>query len=123
MLISDITDTVLVVEKNYNTRRNDSSIIEEVSTVIADYFNRRNFKLGQTIDVLQLTTNILSIDGIRKIYTKNSNTNTQVDGIRLLAWNELYGDISSNIVSGNKKLEDYQFPYFYSTMKDRIVVI
>lgn len=123
VLISDITDTVLVVEKNYNTRRNDSSIIEEVASVIDDYFNRRNFKLGQTIDVLQLTANILSIDGIKKIYTKNSNTQTQVDGIRLLAWNDLYGDISSSVISGNKKLEDYQFPYFYSTMKDRIVVI
>jgi hypothetical protein len=120
---NDISNTNIVVVKNPNSRRNDSNIATDVSSVITSYFDRRNLILGQVIDVGQLTTNILQIDGVSKIYTARADTGIIVDGLRMSIFNPVYGDISLSPLNGTYTLADYQFPYLYtSDISSRIVV-
>ena len=114
-LLTDIPQTEIYVQKTSSNRRNDSSITNDVANTIATYFAGKNLSLGQTLDVLQLTTNLLAIDGVKKIFTRRKDTGLLVDGLRLLVWNPLYGDISSAVVAGNKTLETFQFPYLYTS--------
>jgi hypothetical protein len=109
--IQDRNHTVLKIEKTSNSRRSDESIRAEVSQKIQNYFLRKHLKLGQTIDLNQLTTDILNTDGVRKIFTSRSDINSQVEGIRLISWNPAYGDISLENVVTNLTIEEFQFPY------------
>lgn len=109
--INDREDTVILVQKTSNSRRTDDSIRSDVSDTIQSYFSRRNLSLGQVIDLNQLTADVLSIDGIKKIYTYRTDTKSQVEGLRLISWNPAYGDASLENVVTNITLEDFQFPY------------
>ncbi len=109
--IKDRKNTVLKIEKTANSRRSDESIKNEVVQKIKNYFLRKNSKLGQTIDLNQLTTDILNTDGVRKIFTTRPDVNSQVEGLRLISWNPAYGDVSIENVITNLTIEEFQFPY------------
>lgn len=108
--IVDRDVTKISIEKKESSRRNDDSIKNDVSSVITSYFNRKNLKLGQTIDLNQLTANILSIDGVKKIHTYRTDDGSKVGGLRLISWNAAYPTNVTQVVT-NISLEDFQFPY------------
>lgn len=111
---NNINTSNIYIQKNYNSRRNDSSIITEVNQIIQDYFARKNINLGQTIDLVYLQNLILGIDGVKKISTIDTLTNARVDGLKFIMWNPIIGDISLENLNGSKTLEDFQFPYLFS---------
>lgn len=108
--VSDTAKTKLVIEKSSNSRRNDSSLINDVATAIVQFFDRNNSKLGQTINVNQLNANILAIDGVKNIYTQRTDTGTRLDGVRMINWNPYYTDYVSD-VEGSVTLEKFQYPF------------
>ncbi len=121
--IEDIPFTELFIEKTAGSRRNDASIKQDVANVINNYFQRKNAALGQTIDINQLTADILGIEGIRKISTRRTDTGLTVDGVRFIIWNPIYPDFSTALIVGNTTLENFQFPYLFNTnFLDRISV-
>lgn len=109
--ISSRDNTRILIEKTGTSRRTDDSIKEDILTKIQTYFSRKNLKLGQILDLNQLTSDILSIDGVRKIFTYRTDTGSRVEGLRLISWNPAYGDISMEPVVTNITLEDFQFPF------------
>ncbi len=123
VLLDDIQDTEIFIEKNYNSRRNDVSIKSDVSAVINDYFARTNVLLGQTININSLVDTILGIDGVKKIYTRNTVSGNRVEGLRFAIWNPVFGDVSLSTIVGSVALEDFQFPYLFNTnFVDRITI-
>lgn len=121
--IDDIQYTELLIEKNYTSRRNDFSIITDVNAVINDYFNRSNYSLGQDIDSNVLLSNILGIEGIKKVHTIRTDTGYSVEGLRMIIWNPIYPDLTTESIVGIKTIDDFQFPYFFdNNFKIRIVV-
>lgn len=111
LTLTDRDYTKLVIVKNPISRRNDDNILNSVVEEILTFFNRGNNSLGQIIDINQLNVNIMSIDGVKNIYTKRIDIGLQVEGLRFMCWNPAYGDISISSVISNIKLEDFQFPY------------
>ena len=109
--IADRDNSVILIQKSSNSRRNNDSIKEDVSNIIKNYFSRKNLNLGQVVDLNQLAADALSVEGVKKIFTYRTDTKSTVEGLRFISWNPAYGDISLENVVTNITLEDFQFPY------------
>lgn len=120
----DIMDTYLNIHLNRLSRRNVSDIKKQVSDIFKKYFYKSKCSLGQTIDVVGLTGDILSLDGVDFITTDNKLTGISVDGISFLIWNPSFVDASVKTFTGNIKLEEFQFPFFIDIeyLIDRIII-
>lgn len=121
---SDLGNTGLVITKNPNTRRADSAILSDIQNLFNNTFSRKVNKLGQLIDIYQLTTNILNIDGVQRVQTYRSDIDTYVEGISLLFWNNVYPENDSNVYSQNVTLENFKYPIFnnVSNITSRITI-
>ena len=78
--------------------------------------------LGQSIDLMQLYSDIASLKGVESVFTVNGEV--QSTGISLLVWNPVYTqDIS--IYNQNTILPYYKFPYLHdpTTISSRITVV
>lgn len=109
---NDLNLTKLVLTKNPNTRRADSAILADVQTLFNSTFNRKTNTLGQLIDIYQLSTNILNIDGVSRIQTYRSDIDTYVEGISFLLWNGTFPENDANVYSQNLSLGYFQYPIF-----------
>ena len=119
----DINNSELYVIRNINSRRNESSIKTDVENVINDFFNIKNNTLGQKINIQQLNTNLLDIDGVSQVYTRNKKTNTISDGVKMVYWNPVYFDITISEASSITTLQDFQFPFLNNkNFVDRITI-
>lgn len=124
LVVDDIGNTELYVVRKYNSRRDNASIQNDIYTLLSDYFSLGRCSLGQTIDVSQLTSDMLAIDGVETVYTRRIDDNTvRLEGLAFARYNPVYPtDVVS--VTNNLKLEDFQFPYWHSiaTLTDKINV-
>jgi len=122
--LDDVAKTELVIVKDPDSRRDNSSLILGVVGVFEDYFNRENVTLGKTLDLNGLTSDMLAIPGVKNIYTRRTdNTSIQVDGLSMISWNPIYlRDIL--LITKNTAYADFQFIYLNnkSTLQDRIKV-
>lgn len=113
--VEDADDTILEISKNPNSRRDDSGIRKDITTIIDDYFRKENVKLGQLIDVAQMTADILSVPGVDNIATKNTVTGDTFEGVSMIYWNPVYPNVKPTLVFNNQKLSDFMFPVFDDT--------
>jgi hypothetical protein len=121
--LNDILQTEIYIVPNTSSKRNPTSIISEVNSTIIDFFSRKNTFLGQTIDINYLSNLILGVSGVKKIYTRRRDTGYMVEGLRFIMWNPVYGDTSSTTVVGNITVDDFQYPYLFSSdYTDRISI-
>jgi len=119
----DIKNSSLYVIKTPNSRRNESSIKNDIQNVILSFFNVQNNKLGQAVNLQQLNTNLLNIDGISQVYTINTSTSSLLEGIKLAYYNPIYFDITATDSPSVVNLEDFQFPFLEnSNFVDRIIL-
>ena len=123
--ISDINNSKLLIYKSQNAKVSNTGIINNVISVIKNYFSKSNNKLGQMIDINQLSTDIINLDGVDSIKTYRSDTNTYVDGISFLVWNYTYPNLDVNTYSNNFNLQSFQYPVFnnISNLINRISVV
>ena len=120
----DITNTELLIVKDPNSRRDDNSIILDVASVFSNYFDRNNMNLGQTLDISTITTNILSIAGVKNFYTRRKdNTTVQYEGLSMVAWNPVY-PIDIQLVSKNTVFSYFKYLFLNNKeyFKDKIKV-
>jgi hypothetical protein len=59
--------TKLIITRETNNKTNKETLKKRVSNVILDYFNPKNMSLGQTINISDLASSILSLDGVKNI--------------------------------------------------------
>ena len=121
--VDDINNSVLVIERSENSRRPEANIKNAVIEVITNAFAQVNRNLGDTIDISQITNDILTIDGVSKISTKRTDTGVTVEGLRMIVYNPIYPQ-DIEIVSNNTQLKNFQFAYFENldTLAARIEV-
>jgi hypothetical protein len=120
--LDDIEYTNIVIEKESNSRRDDISIKTEVGDTIRQFFNRKNNKLGQTININQLNADILAIDGVKNVKSQRTDSGVTLEGLQMLLWNPFYTDYLTS-VNSNFTLEVFQFPYLNTTNLDSRIVI
>lgn len=103
----DVDNSILVIVKDGSSRRDNSSIQLDVTKVFTKYFDRENIKLGQTIDLKAITSDILSVNGVKTFYTQRTDdTSITSDRLSLLLWNPVYETDSVTL------LTNYALPYF-----------
>jgi DNA-dependent RNA polymerase auxiliary subunit epsilon len=109
MKITDREDSKLVFVKQNNSLRSSDSILEEATGVITEFFSKEKNMLGGVVNMAQLSTDLSQISGVGRVYTENTSTGSQTDGISMVRWNPVYpNDVRA--VNGNLQLLDFQFP-------------
>jgi hypothetical protein len=123
--IADIDNNKLIIYKTQNTQKTSSGILNEVIKLINSTFKRSVNKFGQLIDISQLNSDILNIEGIERIVTYRSDNNTYVNGISFLIWNNIYPNLDAKVYNQNIKLEYFQYPIFnnITNLINRISVV
>jgi hypothetical protein len=120
---TDINNSEIYVIKKQNNRRSDSSIKSDIQSVIVDYFSVEKNFLGGTINIQQLNADLLNIDGVSQIYTRNKISNILLEGIKMVNWNPVYFDVTVSQTPTAIKLENFQFPFLNNkNFVDRITI-
>lgn len=118
-----IQDSELLVVKTSTNRRSDSSIKNDIQNAIVDFFSTDNNSLGQSVNIQQLNTSILNIEGVSQIYTRNKSTGNSVEGIKMLYWNPVYFDLTATEAQSLTNLYNFQYPFLNNKIfVDRITL-
>jgi hypothetical protein len=123
--ISEIDLTYLEIVKKTSSRKDNQSIINDITNVFTTYFDRNNIRLGQVLDLRQLTQQILSIDGVDTFYTKRTDDpSISIEGLSLFCWNPVYPENDKITTTNNISLKYFEYPYLYSfdTLPNKIRV-
>ena len=106
-------DSKIIVVVDKNTRMNKQAIKEIIKDKIVNFFKSENNELEGTLDLSSLTSDILNIEGVNLIQTKNVSENSFFNGLSFISWNPLFEDSDSEFVNQNATLPFFKFPYFY----------
>jgi hypothetical protein len=103
----------LEVIKRTSSRRDNQSIINDITNIFTDYFSRDNIKLGLTVDVRSLTQQILGVDGVETFYTTRiDDPSIKIEGLSLFYWNPIYTDNDKTVTTNNIPLRYFEYPFF-----------
>jgi hypothetical protein len=119
----DLRDkTALVIKKFNNSNISNERIIDRVVNTIKDYFDK--VQLGQIIDLGELSNNIKSLDGVKDIATRRTDSNFTVPKLNMVLWNPIYEEDDVVFTSQNYTLEAFQYAFFYeiSKLRQKIIV-
>ena len=126
--LDDVSSTFLVVERLLNDRISSTKIQEQVAKVFTDEFNTENVSLGYTINVNDITANILNVEGVSRIKTRKVNSATgeiirEIPFLNLYNFNAAYPDVDINSSGSNVSLPFFKYPFLYNgSVKDQIKV-
>lgn len=108
-----VNDSYLQVIIDNNANRTKSSIAQEISNIIIDFFSISANVLGGTISLDKLSNLILSVSGVK--YTNTNNGNISKSGLSFIYYNPIYPEGDKNISQQNIVLQPFMFPYYYDT--------
>jgi hypothetical protein len=120
---SDTLNSVLSILRDGKSSRPNNDIKNDIVNIITNEFLISNRSLGDTINITDLTNRILSVGGVKKVYTKRTDTGEKSEGLRMIIYNPIYPqDVS--LVTNNTNLLDFQFAFFenISTLASRIEI-
>lgn len=124
IVISSTNVHILEIVKKKSYQRSLRSIQLAVATLFKEFFNPVNVKLGTTFNYGLLTSKILSIDGVHKMYTKDLTNDISYEGLSFYLWNPVYPDLDKQSIVHSVTLNDFEYLYFndLSTVETRIIV-
>lgn len=99
-----------------NTLYANSDIAQRVQSIIKEFFDEKNFQLGDIVDNNALANKIFELGVISRIRTIYRNTNTGVErifpGIAFASWTTDFIDVGDDVdvTTVSKSLEPFQFP-------------
>lgn len=118
--------TFLVIKKVADVRFNSDSLKNSVNTIFQRYFAPENCILGQLIQVNDIVSQILSIEGVSGITMRrvlSDGTTISNNGLNLLVFNPNYSNLDIEIISTNLQLPYFKFPFLYNkTILNNILV-
>jgi hypothetical protein len=117
----------LIIYKKANALSSKDSIKEKVLNVFYEFFDVKNNKIGQFVDLGDLSLKLLSIDSIDSIEIQSEVNGIigKTNKLSFIYWNPFYPTIDINQTIQNIKLENFQFPYLYnkSDLINKITVV
>jgi hypothetical protein len=125
--ITDIDNTRIVIGRVINERFSAVKIKERVDNIFKQVFSTGNAELGQTINISDISAEILAIPGVQSITTRlvdaNNNIIREVPFLNLYSFNVIYSDVDIESTSSNITLPYFKYPFLYNTtLADRIIV-
>lgn len=118
--IDDIrSNSEIVIEVDRGTAVSVEDIKLRVNELITNYFDRSNVKLGMTVSLLDISRNILDLNGVKNIVTRTTYEGVEytTPGLSFVFWNALYPDSDINITTQNINLEFFKVPFLYEKSK------
>ena len=122
----DILDnTKLYLVRENSNKISKPTLTAKATAIIRKYFLPSNNKLGQPIELANMAGEILSITGVKRIFTKNEIDGSIFNGLSLLSFNPQYPESDIQLVNQDITLPYYKFPYLYTpqTIGNNITVI
>lgn len=120
-----LNETSLYIVRETNNKINKDTLKTRVSNLIKEFFDPVNNSLGQKLNFNELSNNILSIEGVKRIYTKNDKNSSSIETVSFLSFNPVYETSDISLVNQDITLPYFKFPYLYSPLSiaNRIKVI
>jgi hypothetical protein len=118
-------ESELYIYRDKNNTLNKDTIKNKVTETILKYFSPENSNLGKEINLTDLTSDILSIDGVKSVSTYNKKENIYYKGLSFVSWNPIYENVDENIVNQTITLPFFKFPYIYNpvSLSTKITII
>ena len=122
--IDIMNNTVLEIKKSESSLRDDSAIIQEVTNVFVNYFNNTNCELGMLVNLNNIGSALLEINGIESIFTSRTDIDLRSPGLSMSMWNPVY-NTDMEITNQNVQLPYFKFPYLYDTfnLHKKIIIV
>ena len=126
--VTDIENTFLVVERLLNDRISSTKIQEQVAGVFQTELATDNVSLGHTVNINNITTKILNIEGVTRIKTRkinpvNNQTIREIPFLNLYNFNAAYSDVDINSSGSNIGLPFFKYPFLWNgSVKDNVIV-
>ena len=112
-------ESYLEVTLDDNTLYSNNDIKTEVEKIVLDFFDEKNFTLGQTINFSDLANQILNLHSVIRLRTVYRNETTGesriINGISFATWTSDIIDSGDDmeVSSISRTLEVFQFPKLY----------
>jgi hypothetical protein len=118
--------TFLVIKRSSDVRVDVDSIKNNVNTIFERYFAPEACELGQLININDLVTQILSINGVETFSVRRVLSDGSIitnNGLTLLTFNPNYSNVDIDIVTANIQLPYFKFPFLWNkTILNNIIV-
>jgi len=112
--VDTVNESSLVIVRENSNKINKNTLKVRVEDEIKKFFDPGVNELGQYVNITELTSSILGIEGVKSVKTVNNKLNISYDGVSLLSWNPLYPDSDINIITQSILLPSFKFPYLYN---------
>ena len=114
-LTLDILDqTKLYAVRETNNKINKTTLKTRIASIIKKFFDPEENSLGQNLSLTNLTNNILSLEGIKRIETRNELTGEIfTGGVSFLSFNPQYPESDIELVNQDKTLS-----IFFNALSD-----
>jgi len=113
-----INQTKLVITRTPTSRYSENEIKRQVYNIIKNYFDPSTAKLGQIVNLDDLTTTILNIDGVVSLQCSRVIDGVEAvrNGLSFLVFNPIYSDPKEDIqiTTQSLPLPYFKVPYLYN---------
>lgn len=122
--LADKDVSYLSIVPDDNSKADLTYIKNQIKTIFQTYFANNNCSLGQVLDVAFINNQILSINGVKKIFTRRANSTASSEGLSLMLWNPVYPVRDIQEITKNQTLDAFKFPFFFDieTVTNNIVI-
>jgi hypothetical protein len=122
--LATIKQSKLVITRDTNNKISRERIKNSVQKLIQEFFNSSNIEIGSKLDINQLNSSILAIEGVDNIRTVNNATGDTYNGLSFVSWNPVFETSDIQIIDQNITLPFFKFPYFANpkTLIDKIEI-
>lgn len=107
--LDDIAASRLVITLFRNTKTPASVIKDRVRAIFATYFNPANITLGFTVNIPDITGQLLAIDGVKAVSTRNGAE--EVTGVSFIVFNPSYPQNDITSTTKTFTVEEFQTVY------------
>ena len=102
-------ETQLKVYRDSTSTRSFESIQNAVNGIIVNYF--REFKLGTSLSISGMVTDILNLEGVAKVSTCRIDGTYELEGLNLLLWNPIYPEQDVTTAGADVSMPYYKYPF------------
>jgi hypothetical protein len=103
--------------KRSASKRSPRSLLNDSVVILKDFFNPLNALIGKHFEYNDLLSNLLSIDGVQSIRTKNVFTNETYNNLSFFCWNPMFPDLDKTMISSNVNFLDYEY-FSFENLED-----
>jgi hypothetical protein len=123
----------IIITKKNNGLITDSQLKTQINNIFVDYFNLKNQKLGNIVNIDELEAKIYKLPSVKNIKTRYvvssglinlGYINYEADGLSLAGFTQTIVDSADfDVFNHVKKVYDFQYPALYNNTVEDLIEI